>query len=83
MSAMPDISRLDEAAFSAALGKRLRQRRRLLEMTQSNVAKVIGVSFQQVQKYEQGASQVRVYQLTRLAAALRTSPTALLEGLNS
>ncbi len=38
------------------LGQRLRGRRVLLGFSQAQLAKVLGVTFQQVQKYENGGS---------------------------
>ena len=38
------------------VGKRLRRRRRLLGMTQQDLASQVGVRFQQIQKYECGAN---------------------------
>ncbi len=42
------------------VGARLRQRRTLLGMTQTNLSDAIGVSFQQMQKYERGANRISV-----------------------
>jgi len=50
------------------VGKRLRRRRRLLGMTQQDLASQVGVRFQQIQKYECGANRVtssRLYDLSR------------------
>ena len=49
------------------VGARLRQRRTLLGMTQTKVGESIGVSFQQMQKYERGANRIsssRLYDLS-------------------
>ncbi len=49
------------------VGARLRQRRTLLGMTQTKVGVAIGVSFQQMQKYERGANRIsssRLYDLS-------------------
>ena len=51
------------------VGARLRQRRTLLGMTQTNLGDAIGVSFQQMQKYENGANRIsasRLFDLSRL-----------------
>jgi transcriptional regulator with XRE-family HTH domain len=51
------------------VGTRLRQRRTLLGMSQEKLAVAVGVSFQQIQKYERGANRVsasRLHQLTRI-----------------
>src|ERR1700746_1942669 len=40
------------------VGQRIRQRRTLLGMSQEKLAEAIGLTFQQVQKYERGANRV-------------------------
>ncbi|MGC2856016.1 helix-turn-helix domain-containing protein [Novispirillum sp. DQ9] len=51
------------------VGKRVVLRRKLLGLTQHQVAEAIGVTFQQIQKYEQGVNRVsasRLYDLSRV-----------------
>lgn len=51
------------------VGARLRQRRTLLGMSQEKLGEAIGLTFQQVQKYERGANRVgssRLYELSRV-----------------
>lgn len=50
------------------VGFRMRTRRKALDMTQAALAKALGVSFQQVQKYERGANRVSASILFRTAA---------------
>ena len=57
------------------IGKRLRKRRRLLGLTQEQVASHIGIRFQQIQKYESGANRVSASRLHRLAEVLRVPIT--------
>jgi transcriptional regulator with XRE-family HTH domain len=52
------------------VGERLRSRRKQLGMTQSHLAGALGVTFQQVQKYERGANRVSASTLYEMAAAL-------------
>ena len=40
------------------VGKRLRDRRTLLGITQQQLAEMLGITFQQVQKYEKGANRM-------------------------
>ena len=61
------------------LGKRLRRRRRLLGLTQQQLAGACGVRFQQIQKYERGTNRIRVSQLRQIAEALVVPTTELLE----
>jgi len=51
------------------VGQRIRQRRTLLGMSQEKLAEAIGLTFQQVQKYERGGNRVsssRLFDLTRV-----------------
>ena len=52
------------------VGRRLRRRRRLMGLTQSELATACGVSFQQVQKYECAHTRLSVDMLWKLACAL-------------
>jgi len=56
-----------------AIGARLRTRRRQLGLSQSDLAERLGVSFQQVQKYERGANRVAASTLLAAAEALGVS----------
>jgi transcriptional regulator with XRE-family HTH domain len=64
------------------LGKRLRQRRRLLSLTQQQVAEAVGVRFQQIQKYECGANRISAARLWRMARALQAPISSFFEGLD-
>lgn len=54
------------------IGKRVRHRRWLLGMTQTQLADLIGVSFQQVQKYESGKNRVAASTLFAIARVMGT-----------
>jgi transcriptional regulator with XRE-family HTH domain len=56
-----------------AIGARIRLRRKSLNLTQAALAARIGVTFQQVQKYERGANRVSGSTLVAVARALDTS----------
>lgn len=56
-----------------AIGARIRSRRVYLKMSQTELANQIGVSFQQVQKYERGANRVSGSKLVAIAKALEVS----------
>jgi len=56
-----------------AIGARMRARRRQLNFSQSDLAARLGVSFQQVQKYERGVNRVSGSTLVAAAAALATT----------
>ncbi|HEX3919245.1 MAG TPA: helix-turn-helix transcriptional regulator [Caulobacteraceae bacterium] len=63
------------------LGKRMRRRRRLLGLTQEQLANACGVRFQQIQKYECGANRVSAARLFRIARALDVQMNYFFEGL--
>ena len=52
------------------LGRRLRRRRRLLGLTQQQLAVQVGIRVQQIQKYECGANRISAARLWQLAEAL-------------
>jgi DNA-binding transcriptional regulator YiaG len=52
------------------IGGAIRRRRRAVEVTLLELARVCGVSFQQVQKYESGACSISAAQLWTMAVAL-------------
>jgi transcriptional regulator with XRE-family HTH domain len=57
--------------IDVAVGRRIKLRRRLLGMSQAKLAEAIGVSFQQLQKYEAGENRVSSVYLYQLAVALQ------------
>ena len=63
------------------LGKRLRRRRRLLGLTQQQLAMHVGIRFQQIQKYECGANRISAARLWQLAEALETPVSYFFDGL--
>lgn len=64
------------------LGKRLRRRRRLLGLTQQQLAMHVGIRFQQIQKYECGANRISAARLYQLAEALETPVSYFFDGLS-
>ncbi|WP_295707033.1 helix-turn-helix transcriptional regulator [uncultured Brevundimonas sp.] len=63
------------------LGRRLRRRRRLLGLTQQQLALKVGIRFQQIQKYECGANRISAARLWELAEALETPVSYFYDGL--
>ncbi len=53
------------------VGKRLRLRRSVLGMSQESLGKAIGVTFQQIQKYERGINRIGSSRLYDFAHVLR------------
>ena len=63
------------------LGRRLRRRRRLLGLTQQQVAETVGIRFQQIQKYECGANRISAARLWQLAQVLEVPVNYFYDGL--
>lgn len=64
-------------SLDAAIGMRVRQRRNVLGITQSGLAQHLGITFQQVQKYERGTNRIAVSTLIRIAEKLETTVASL------
>ena len=63
------------------IGQRIRARRKMLGLTQTQVAQRIGVQFQQLQKYETGMNRVSGSRLCDLSKALMVKPSYFFEGI--
>src|SRR5438270_11947488 len=68
-------------AADAYVGQKLRQRRTLLGMSQESVAAAIGLTLQQIQKYENGTNRVGASRLWDLAQVLGCDVSYFFEGL--
>lgn len=62
-----------------ALGKRIRTIRLQRGLSQMQLADEVGVTYQQIQKYEKGTDRITVDRLRKIARALEVSPATLLE----
>eukprot|EP01033_Poteriospumella_lacustris_P022285 gene22285-16716_t len=56
--------------LDVALGRNIRIRRKSLGLSQSALASAVGLTFQQVQKYESGANRVSFFKLVEISTAL-------------
>jgi transcriptional regulator with XRE-family HTH domain len=65
------------------IGRRLRQARLRLGLTQNEVGETIGVTHQQIQKYEHGESRLTLSALARLRSVLRIEADDLLPPLRN
>lgn len=63
-------SREGARVVDAEVGLRIRARRRELNMSQETLAHALGVSFQQVQKYERGSARVSASRLWEISKVL-------------
>ena len=67
--------RISEADI--AVGERIRARRNQMQMSQEELSRALGVSFQQVQKYENGRNRITSGRLLQIVVALKCSVTDL------
>ena len=74
---------ISEDDTDVLVGQRVRQLRLELGLTQTQLADAIGVTFQQVQKYERGANRISASKLWRIADRLGVSPSSLVSALPS
>jgi transcriptional regulator with XRE-family HTH domain len=58
-------------AIDVYAGGRLRLRRKVLGLSQGSLAEALGITFQQVQKYEKGMNRIGASRLQRIAEILR------------
>lgn len=63
------------------VGKRIRQRRWMLSLTQQQLADQVGIKFQQIQEYETGMNRVSASRLWDIATALQAEVSFFFDGL--
>jgi transcriptional regulator with XRE-family HTH domain len=62
------------------VGSRVRMRRMMLGMSQEKLGEAIGLTFQQVQKYEKGTNRISASRLQHIAAVLNVPVSFFFEG---
>jgi len=62
------------------VGSRVRMRRIMLGMSQERLGEALGLTFQQIQKYEKGTNRVGASRIQQIAEALRIPVSFLFEG---
>ncbi len=72
-----ELSRVDKA-----VGQRVKERRRELQLSQKELAAKLGVSYQQVQKYENGDNRISAGMLYQLSAKLECRVSDFFEGID-
>lgn len=65
--------------IDCAVGARVRLLRQSQKMSQATLADALGVTFQQIQKYERGTNRISISSLTRIARALGTTIPELVD----
>ena len=62
------------------VGSRVRMRRMMLSMSQEKLGDALGLTFQQVQKYEKGANRIGASRLQQIAGILQVTVSFFFEG---
>ena len=67
-------------AVDQQIGSRLRARRLMLGMSQTDLGEAIGLTYQQIQKYEKGSNRIGGSRIQQIASALKCSPSYFFGG---
>ncbi len=78
---MPPIAKPRSSEVDAHVGRRVGERRREIGMSQGKLGNALGISFQQVQKYELGISRVAAGRLWDIARILEVDVGYFFEGI--
>jgi transcriptional regulator with XRE-family HTH domain len=62
------------------VGSRVRMRRRVLDMSQTDLGNALGLTFQQVQKYEKGSNRIGASRLRHISQILQVPVPFFFEG---
>ncbi|NDB66580.1 MAG: XRE family transcriptional regulator [Methylocystaceae bacterium] len=62
------------------VGSRVKLRRNLLGMSQEKLGAALGLSFQQIQKYEKGTNRIGASRLQQISKILKVMPAFFFEG---
>lgn len=71
----------EASSVDAHVGQRVRQRRTILGMSQTMLGEALGLTFQQIQKYERGSNRVGASRLFELCRVLGVPLGYFFEGL--
>jgi len=76
-------SKHNTADLEALIGERIRSRRIQARISQETLGRALGLTFQQVQKYEKGANRVSAGRLLKIAETLECNVMDFFEGVGS
>lgn len=62
------------------VGSRVRMQRVLMKMSQEKLGEALGLTFQQIQKYEKGANRIGASRLQQISKTLNVPPSFFFEG---
>lgn len=73
--------KLNNLNFNISIGNKLRLIRQELGLSQTKLASILDVSFQQVQKYEKGTNRLSAESILLLCKTLKKNPDIFFDGL--
>lgn len=76
----PVVRKKEPNAVDKHIGSRVRMRRLMLGMSQEKLGDALGLTFQQVQKYEKGTNRIGGSRIQQIAGILQVAPAFLFEG---
>jgi transcriptional regulator with XRE-family HTH domain len=74
------VSKKTPSPIDKHIGNRVRMRRLMLHMSQTTLGDALGVSCQQVQRYEQGTNRIGASRLKHISSVLQVSVAFFFEG---
>lgn len=77
------MARKEPNSVDKLVGRNVRLHRMAAKLSQQELGRKIGVTFQQVQKYEKGTNRIGASRLNRISEVLETPIPALFEGVRS
>jgi len=77
---MQDREMVKKAPIDRHVGSRVRMRRMMLTMSQEKLGDALGLTFQQVQKYEKGANRIGASRLQQISRILQVPVSFFFEG---
>lgn len=75
------MTRRDPNYIDVHVGARMRMRRQLINMSQERLGELLGITFQQVQKYEKGSNRISASRLFYAAKTLGVPVQFFFDGL--
>lgn len=69
--------------FDVALGGRVKEIRLNRDLSQKKLGSMVGVTYQQISKYEDGTNRMSVYRLLRICDALKYGVDRMLDNLRT
>ena len=79
---MPRTTTKETNPVDHHVGARVRSRRIMLGMSQEKLGDALGVTFQQVQKYEKGANRIGASRLENISRVLEVPPSYFFDGMS-